>query len=887
MASKAMTMVVSKSIATMKDLFTRLMLVAVAALSIVACQTEPEIIVTPEAKQIAMTILADVDDTRTVLDEDNYKVQWNADDRLRVIQTHTTTDSSTTTITGTTETTIDSNDKASFTVSFTETTADAFSYNAIYPYSSVVESGSIATNVKIIVKDAQTSTATSFDPEADILVSNTIESTVQPTSLNMRFARLVALGKLTLTGLPVDAEITKVEFTAGADDILTGRNYVDATTGIVSQYGYGDFDYNYVTINYNSAITSRDIYFTCNPFEMEAEEVFTVKVTCKDYIYTREVTIPAGRSLIFEQGNLNTFSVDMTTASKESNVAFPDGEYAVIAIVGKNYYALSSEANGSRLNAVPVTYTPGESLNTTDETLKWTIAYTDDGYTFKGSNNQYIAWSSGNSAKTQADVYYLDITEDGDTGRYNVTSKTDATRKLQRNATEAYSYFAFYTSTQSGSLYLVPIEIDTTPRFEVTPNEQSISADGDSVVFTVIPINNFTATVTATTEAEWLEISNVGYTYTATALANTGATREATITFSAEGYESVSVTVKQATNNVEAITIAEFIEKADTTTEYKLTGTISNVVNTTYGNFDLTDASGKIYVYGLYSPEGVNKYWSTAGVKAGDVITIQGTYELYNNTTNEVVNAKYVSHYGVTADKTSVSLVAEGGSDTVSLTLINTTEAISVEHNEVFTVELNDNTLTISGGANETGDAITDTISVKVGEAYTEIIVSQAAKSTGEEADAWTLVEDASTLKVDDQVVIVAVDYNYALSTTQNNNNRGQIEVTKSGTTVTINENVQILTLKEGTVDDTFAFYTGSGYLYAASSSSNHLKTQTTNNDNGSWKITIDNGVATIIAQGTNTRNYMQYNSTSVLFSCYASDKPQKHIAIYKLKVTE
>ena len=144
----------------------------------------------------------------------------------------------------------------------------------------------------------------------------------------------------------------------------------------------------------------------------------------------------------------------------------------------------------------------------------------------------------------------------------------------------------------------------------------------------------------------------------------------------------------------------------------------------------------------------------------------------------------------------------------------------------------------------------------------------------------WPLVKDASTLAVGDQIVIVATGSNYALSTTQNNNNRGQAPVVNNSDAVTFGDDVQIITLKEGTTLGTWAFYTGSGYLYAASSSSNHLKTQTTNNANGSWKVTIEDGVASIVAQGTNTRNQLKYNSTSSLFSCYADG--QIDVAIYR-----
>lgn len=63
-----------------------------------------------------------------------------------------------------------------------------------------------------------------------------------------------------------------------------------------------------------------------------------------------------------------------------------------------------------------------------------------------------------------------------------------------------------------------------------------------------------------------------------------------------------------------------------------------------------------------------------------------------------------------------------------------------------------------------------------------------------------------------------------------------------------------------------------SGYLYAASSNSNYLKTQAENNTNGVWTITIDSeGKASVEAKGSNTRKVMQYNNNSSLFACYAS----------------
>lgn len=146
----------------------------------------------------------------------------------------------------------------------------------------------------------------------------------------------------------------------------------------------------------------------------------------------------------------------------------------------------------------------------------------------------------------------------------------------------------------------------------------------------------------------------------------------------------------------------------------------------------------------------------------------------------------------------------------------------------------------------------------------------------------WNLVSNVAELSAGDEVVIVAVDYDFALSATQNTNNRAQAEVQKESNAIKFTNDVQVITLEAGNVDGTFAFNTGDGYLYAASSSSNHLKTEATLSDNSSWSIAIAaNGVATIVAKGGYTRNIMQYNQSSKLFACYGSAS-QKAVSIYK-----
>ena len=153
----------------------------------------------------------------------------------------------------------------------------------------------------------------------------------------------------------------------------------------------------------------------------------------------------------------------------------------------------------------------------------------------------------------------------------------------------------------------------------------------------------------------------------------------------------------------------------------------------------------------------------------------------------------------------------------------------------------------------------------------------------------WYRVEDVAWLSEGDQVVIVASDFNYAMSDVQNKNNRGAAQVSKAASgdysilRFTANDNVAIFELQKGNKNGTFAFYDPEkeGYIYAAASSSNNLKTETKLSDNSSFSVSIDLGIASMKAQGNNTRNVLQYNSDNLLFSCYGSAS-QKDVAIYK-----
>ena len=152
--------------------------------------------------------------------------------------------------------------------------------------------------------------------------------------------------------------------------------------------------------------------------------------------------------------------------------------------------------------------------------------------------------------------------------------------------------------------------------------------------------------------------------------------------------------------------------------------------------------------------------------------------------------------------------------------------------------------------------------------------------------DAYTLVTNVADLADGDNVIIVNKDAGKAISTTQATNNRPATGITfdaDGNAIVPSSTAIQVFTLEGNT--EGWYFNTGSGYIYAASSSNNHLKTETEADDNAKATISISDGDATIQFQGSNTRNLLKYNSGSSIFSCYSSG--QQPVQIYSKPVNK
>jgi hypothetical protein len=100
---------------------------------------------------------------------------------------------------------------------------------------------------------------------------------------------------------------------------------------------------------------------------------------------------------------------------------------------------------------------------------------------------------------------------------------------------------------------------------------------------------------------------------------------------------------------IKSVTVAEFNAAAESSSVwYQLTGIVNNLKdNDMYGNFDLEDETGSVYVYGVLSEKGGAKRLfqelvAAKGIQNGSKLTIIGNRGSYNGKI-EVTNAYFVS----------------------------------------------------------------------------------------------------------------------------------------------------------------------------------------------------------------------------------------------------
>ncbi len=168
------------------------------------------------------------------------------------------------------------------------------------------------------------------------------------------------------------------------------------------------------------------------------------------------------------------------------------------------------------------------------------------------------------------------------------------------------------------------------------PEDATIPVEGGNVAVNLSCKTNNGISVEIPEEAKsWLGIVSIAGgaepVVTFHANANAGGDRSATVVFKTtddKGKEYTAQATIYQKGAIVAASVAEFLAAPVGDTQYRITGVITSVKNTTYGNVYVRDWSGETYVYGI----GAKGDFEAAGLKAGDIVTLVGKRGEYNGT---------------------------------------------------------------------------------------------------------------------------------------------------------------------------------------------------------------------------------------------------------------
>jgi len=918
----------------MKNIKT-LALVAAAAMGFASCQKDVQEQVQPENGTVRIDFIAQSADTKTSVDTsgDVPVFSWNETETFAVLE-QTDELASASSVTFAKE-----EGKAKITAEFDVNAGKSeYQYVAVYPASGYVNAASIS-EATLALPAVQTMAAGSYDPAADLMVSEVVVTDAQPTDAQMvRFTRLAAVVNMSLKnfGVELGDKVQSVTFTAEGKTIA-GNIVADLS----SPHGFvaGAETSSSVTVNTASA---SDVYFTVLPAVLEAGDAYAVTVLTDKKLYVKQGVVAEDKTLVFESGMVTRFGVDMTgvvpsdkwvlvkdaSVLKQGDiVTFAAKDYDK-AISRKLYNNVSETSTSARRDAVDVSKYQDYLIAGDDVqpfvlvpgSVQGTFAFYDEArekfLVSTNGSSRYLVNQAYISAETSFSISVN--AEDGDATVKNVEGK------YPDNMIRYYDSSKYFYSGTSANQAICVYRLDgATGTIPVVAANVTVPDADDPVVIAeegasaATPIEevviNYVGdwTISATASQDWMAVSYADGVLSYTAEPNTGAVREAVVTITAtlEGQEDLTWTFNVLQKGVpQEVSIEEFITKAqDENVTYKITGRITEMSSSSSGTYKLSDEKGNIATVTYLYTDGGDKVYGdeTIGLEVGDVMTV--TTVVTSSTKGKGGSSSYHSiykgHYGL---KASAGLAADytGGTVTINVTTKSNGSITAPEAVEAVMEENDFAEFSYSGGdkatvtfptENTTSDAREAVVTFTYGQTSVTVTAEQGVNPANKIG--WELVTDASVLAVGDEVIVVAKNADKALAcpTKTSDTKFPSTDIKKTGNVIYDIEDagVQTFILESGASDGTMAFkFTYKDQTYYPYYSSG-LKMRTSVNEAASWKISIgDDGDAAVSTVSSSKDYLMKFNSAtaSLTFTAYLSTatnatKAENAICIYKKQV--
>lgn len=733
------------------------------ALTLTNCSNEIDENINTNTDGVAFELTAAIDANRTVAN--GFKTTWAANDAINLF--HAVADE--TTYTENPSFAIAEEDLANgrFTGTLSEElTAKAYDWYAFYPYSSSYTTPAGTRYYKLW----QQTQSVEANSTAHVVGLNgplygVAENVAVGDPVKVQMHQLGTLLRVKVGNESGEDFIIESIKVAAANTYITGSFYVGFNKNGVSRCEMSGANYanQDVTLNVTGEYTIADgddasdhcFYAAVAPFTApEGGETLTITVVTDKGTYETTKDIPAREE--FASGVVNSLVVtvdemvqyEYTKVTDFSTLSEGD-EFVIATTLGGVTGALKPNGTSSAPTFTTVTAN-GNTIEGVTSDMVFTLGGdATNGYTFNQGSSYLYATNANNGVRLGTGTSKLwTVTANGDTANsFTVKVNTSDVRWLTVYNSQDWRCYKSANENDTNSddiqFYAKEVKVDDGRQ------DQTLTFSQSAIEINDVDVANFEAPVLSGAE------TTVSYTSSNTAVANvdattgvvtlTGTAGDAVITATAAESESwnmasASYTITVVQSSIPTLTAEEFNAKAvNADVYYQISGIIQNVADTKYGNFDLVDATGKVYVYGLYSPEGASQYWATSGVQEGDFLTVEATRGEFSGNA-QALKARYVSHYGIDVTVPTDAVAAAGGSVDVAVVfpeeVTGATPEVTCE-GEGATATYADGKVTVTFGSNS-GNTNERSANVKLtyGDVYTVFTVTQATDVVSATSDA-------------------------------------------------------------------------------------------------------------------------------------------------------
>ena len=628
------------------------------------------------------------------------------------------------------------------------------------------------------------------------------------------------------------------------DDVAT----IDASTGAVTLVAAG-------TVTFTAS------YLGVSGTYLASSDTYELTVTDSTPVTGTDVTFVAGTDTGETSVTKDGITVSMSTMSRTDNYrCYANSDMTVTSVAGKTITKVvltCVSGNGANNLSIPTGSSGSYSYSQDNLTGTWT-----------GSTNTVTLRASTQVRITQIVVTY----------------ETDNTPTISATPSTLDTFISLSSSTDSSAAQSVSVSgANLTSDITVSVGNNSafeISTTENGTYTNTITLTQSSGIVAATNVYVRMKANQTGNPTGTLTLSSTGAT---SVTIALNGSVVTPMTVAQAITAIDAAT-------GNTVDNAYVSGIVCQIdsYNSSYHSITywISDDGTTTTKLEVYSGKGLNgdNFTSVDNLTVGDEVVVFGNLKLYNNTyefnyDNYLVSFEHNIIPIINANNVSIAYNEESGSIEYSITNgTGLVSAVVTDGNWLKLGTITNNAVPFTCSTN-TGNERTASITLSFTGATNKVVtITQGAYVAPPVTATYKL---ATSIVSGKQYIIVGENNgSYYAMGHDKGNNRHAVEISVNGTIATASiaatqtdaHEFTITSLGEGyySIQDA----TAAGYLYAAASGSNYLKTENSLDEDGKgdWAITFAvEGYVGVVAKNTDVRNDMRfnYNNGAPLFSCY------------------